>query len=431
MDPARLGGREAARLIAEGELTALALTEACLARIEAREPLVQAWTYLDPDAALAQARACDEGGPRPPLCGVPVGIKDIIDTADMPTAYGSPIYENNQPKADAECVARVRAAGGVILGKTVTTEFAFRHPFGQTANPHNPAHTPGGSSSGSAAAVADFMVPLAFGTQTGGSIIRPASYCGVYGYKPSYGIFSVRGIKALAPGLDTLGHFARSLDDIAWLAAVLSARVPADIPAWPDGPPRIGLARIPDWADADPETINAVESAAAQLEAEGAELSELAPPDVFTDLSKVHKTIMNVEAAGSLARELKGHMEELSDKLRGILVKATTVPSADYTNAVALAQDCRGHIDDLFAGNDVLLAASAPGEAPEGLGFTGDPVFNGMWTLLHLPCLTIPFTQGPHGLPIGVQLIGRPREDAQLLSAAKWIATRLELSELT
>ena len=173
MDPSRLGAREAARLIAEGELTALTLTEACLARIDAREPEVHAWTYLDPDAALAQARACDEAGPRAPLCGVPVGIKDIIDTADMPTEYGSPIYKNNQPKADAECVARVRAAGGVVLGKTVTTEFAFRHPFGQTSNPHNPRHTPGGSSSGSAAAVADFMVPLAFGTQTGGSIIRP------------------------------------------------------------------------------------------------------------------------------------------------------------------------------------------------------------------------------------------------------------------
>jgi amidase len=427
MDPSRLGAREAAHLIAEGELTALALTEACLARIEAREPEVHAWTYLDPDAALAQARACDEAGPRPPLCGVPVGIKDIIDTADMPTEYGSPIYKNHQPKADAECVARVRAAGGVILGKTVTTEFAFRHPFGLTSNPHNPAHTPGGSSSGSAAAIADFMVPLAFGTQTGGSIIRPASYCGVYGYKPTYGIFSVRGIKPLAPGLDTLGTFARSLDDIVLLAAVLSTRVPADIPSWAGAPPRVGLARIPDWADADPETINAVESAAAQLEAEGVELSELTPPDAFTELSKVHKTIMNVEAAGALAGELKGYMDELSAELRDILVRATTVPSADYTNAVALAQDCRGHIDDLFAGNDVLLAASAPGEAPEGLGFTGNPIFNGMWTLLHVPCLTIPFTQGPNGLPVGVQVIGRPREDAKLLSAAKWIATRLEL----
>lgn len=427
MDPCKLGAREAARLIADGKLTVAELVESCLARIEAREPEVHAWTYLDANTALVQARACDTEGPRPPLYGVPVAIKDIIDTADMPTAYGSPIYRNHRPAADADCVALVRAAGGVILGKTVTTEFAFRHPFGDTRNPHDPNHTPGGSSSGSAAGVADFMVPLAFGTQTGGSIIRPASYCGVYGYKPTFGTFSLRGIKPLASGLDTLGHFARNIDDIALLASVLAKKLPADVPPWSGAPPRVGLARIPDWTDADSETVNAVESAAAQLDAEGATVSDLTTPDNFKQLSAVHKTIMNVEALRELALEFNKHTEQLSTELREILQRAAAVPAASYHNAVAVAHDCRGHVDDLFSDNDVLLAASAPGEAPSGLGFTGNPIFNGMWTLLHVPCVTIPFAQGPNGLPVGVQLIGRPRQDVQLLSAAKWIAERLDV----
>jgi Asp-tRNA(Asn)/Glu-tRNA(Gln) amidotransferase A subunit family amidase len=427
MDPCKLSAREAAKLVAERKLTVAELVEACLARIEAREPEVRAWTYLDADAALAQARTYDAEGPRPPLYGVPVAIKDIIDTADMPTEYGSPIYRSHRPTADADCVALVRAAGGVILGKTVTTEFAYRHPFGITRNPHDPNHTPGGSSSGSAAAVADFMVPLAFGTQTGGSIIRPASYCGVYGYKPTFATFSLRGIKPLAEGLDTLGHLARNIDDIALLASVLSTRLPADVPPWSGAPPRVGVARIPDWTNADSETVNAVESAAAQLDAEGATVNDLTAPDNFKQLSAVHKTIMDVEALRGLALEFNKHAKQLSAELREILERAARVPAASYHNAVAIAHECRGHLEELFADNDVLLAASAPGEAPAGLAFTGDPIFNGMWTLLHVPCVNIPFAQGPHELPVGVQLIGRPRQDAQLLSVAKWIAQRLDV----
>ncbi len=430
MDSCKLSACEAATLVADGKLTVSELVEACLARIEERDPEVHAWTYRDADMALAQARAYDAKGPRPPLYGVPVAIKDIIDTADMPTEYGSPIYRGHRAGADADCVALVRAGGGVILGKTVTTEFAYRHPFGDTRNPHNSKHTPGGSSSGSAAAVADFMVPLAFGTQTGGSIIRPASYCGVYGYKPTFGTFSLQGVKPLASSLDTLGHFARNIDDIALLASVLSTRLPADVPPWSSELPRVGLARIPDWTNADSETINAVESAAAQLDAEGATVTDLTPPDNFVQLSAVHKTIMDVEALRGLALEFNKHAEQLSTELREILQRAAKVPAASYHNAVAIAHECRGHIEELFAGNDVLLAASAPGEAPAGLGFTGDPIFNGMWTLLHVPCVTIPFAQGPNGLPVGVQLIGRPREDAQLLSAAKWVAERLDVQAL-
>lgn len=430
MDPCKLGACEAARLVADGKLTVLELIEACLARIQTRDSEVHAWIYLDPDMALAQARTCDAEGPRPPLYGVPVAIKDIIDTADMPTEYGSPIYRGHRPTADADCVARVRTAGGVILGKTVTTEFAYRHPFGDTCNPHNSKHTPGGSSSGSAAAVSDFMVPLAFGTQTGGSIIRPASYCGVYGYKPTFGTFGLQGIKPLASGLDTLGHFARNIDDIALLASVLSTRLPADVSPWSGARPRVGLARIPDWTNADSETVNAVESAAAQLDAEGATVTDLTAPDNFMQLSTAHKTIMEVEALRGLALEFNKHAEQLSTELRDILHRAAKVPAASYHNAVAIAHECRGHIEDLFADNDVLLAASAPGEAPAGLGFTGNPIFNGMWTLLHVPCVTIPFAQGPNGLPVGVQLIGRPRDDTQLLSVAKWIAERLDVQAL-
>lgn len=424
-DPSKLGASEAAKLIAQGRLGVAELAEACLARIEAREPQVHAWTYLDADAVRAQARDCDARGPRPPLYGVPVGVKDLIDTADMPTAYGSPIYAGHRPAADAECVARIRAAGGIVLGKTVTTEFAFRHPFGATRNPHDPNHTPGGSSSGSAAAVADFMVPLALGTQTGGSVIRPASYCGVYGYKPTFDTFSMRGVRPLAPGLDTLGHFARNIDDLALLASVLSARLPADVPPWSGAPPRVGLAAMSDWGSAEPETVNAVNSAASRLEAKGVRVTSLTAPEHFKQLGAAHKTIMHTEALRALALEFDRHADGLSAELREILQRAAAIPAAGYRDALALAQACRGQVEELFAGNDVLLAPSATGEAPVGLGYTGDPVFNASWTLLHLPCVTIPFALGPHGLPVGVQLIGRPRQDLPLLAAAKWIAPRL------
>jgi len=427
MDPCKLGARAAAAMIAARKLSVAELVAACLARIAAREAEVRAWTCLDADRALAQARRHDAAGPRPPLYGLPVGIKDIIDTADMPTGYGSPIYAGHKPAADADCVALIRAAGGIVLGKTVTTEFAFRHPFGATRNPHDPGHTPGGSSSGSAAAVADFMVPLALGTQTGGSIIRPASYCGVYGYKPTFDCFSTRGVRPLAPALDTLGHFARSVDDLALLASVLSHSPQAEVPLWSGAAPRVGLARIPDWSNAAAESVAAVESAAARLAAAGAALTEVTAPSQFAQLGAAHKTIMHVEALRALAPEFGGKRQQLSAQLQEILQRAAAVPPASYRDAMALAQACRGRVDELFAGNDLLLALSAPGEAPAGLVSTGDPVFNALWTLLHLPCVTIPCARGPHGLPVGVQLIGRPRQDLRLFSAANWVAQRLDL----
>ncbi len=425
MDPSRLGARAAAGLIADGELTVVQLVKACLARIAAREPQLHAWIHLDPEQALAQAREYDARGPRPPLYGVPIGVKDIIDTADMPTAYGSPIYRGHRPATDADCVARVRSAGGVILGKTVTTEFAYRHPFGETRNPHHPGHSPGGSSSGSAAAVADFMVPLAFGTQTGGSIIRPASYCGVYGYKPSFDTFSLGGVKPLASSLDTLGHFARNIDDLAFLGSVLSPRIPAELEEWPDTP-RIGIARMAQWSQAEPATVEALDGAVRRLQAAGAVVEEASASAAFAALPEAHQVIMNVEALRALATERSHHQTLLSDELAAILDRAAKIPAERYEQALATAHTARAQLETLFARHDVLLTASAPGEAPAGLGFTGDPVFNRVWTLLHVPCVSIPAARGPKGLPVGVQLVGRPGKDQRLLAAAKWVAAHLD-----
>ncbi len=425
MDPSSLTACEAIALIKRGQLSATTLIEACLARIKAREPGLKAWVYLDPEAALAQAQACDATGPKPPLYGVPVGVKDIIDTADMPTTYGSPIYHGHRPAADADCVTRVRAAGGITLGKTASTEFAYRHLFTGTRNPHNRAHTPGGSSSGSAAAVADHMIPLAFGTQTAGSIIRPASYCGVYGYKPTFNTFSLAGVKALAPGLDTLGHLARSVDDLALLASVLSAQIPAAVSEWSDGAPRIGIARMKEWSHAETATIQAVETAAQRLRDEGAFVDEITAPAGFGELGEIQKIIMDVEALSALATEHKQHREALSTELREILDRAALIPLARYEEAVGKARALRARVDELFADKDVLLTASASGEAPAGLDFTGDPVFNRVWTLLHVPCINLPYARGSQGLPVGIQLVGRLGDDVRLLSAAKWAAARL------
>ncbi len=425
MDLTKLGAREAAALIAEERLTAVELTEACLARIEARDGEVRAWAHLNPEAALAQASACDARAPVGPLHGIPVGIKDIMDTADMPTEYGSPIYRDHRPATDAICVARVRAAGGVVLGKTVSTEFAHRQPNIQTRNPHDSARTPGGSSSGSAAAVADFMVPLAFGTQTGGSIIRPASYCGVYGYKPTYDTIAVTGVKPLAPGLDTVGTFARNLDDIAWFGAALSSGEPRDIPPWSGAAPRVGLTRTYEWPQAEAATVEAVETAAARLDEAGATVTEVTLPSEFAGLAEAQVTIMRVEAARALAWERENHLDRLSPPMRDFLDRGAGISVEVYDSAITLARECRARLAEAFAGNDVLLTASAQGEAPIGLESTGDAVFNRNWTLLHVPCVTIPFGLGPNGMPVGVQLVAQPGEHGRLLSAAKWIATRL------
>jgi len=416
--PNELTAREAARRLAAREITAEQMARACLARIEERESTVGAWIHLDPDAVLAQARKLDAGAVRGPLHGLPIGVKDVMDTIDMPTSYGSAAYPGHRPAADAAGVALARAAGALVLGKTVSTEFAWFHP-GKTANPRDPRCTPGGSSSGSAAAVADAMVPLAFGTQTAGSIVRPASYCGVVGYKPTYATLPRAGIKALAESLDTLGVLARTPGDAALLVGVLSGRdlLPAPLAR----APRIALCRTHEWPAAQPETAAALEHAAQTAARAGAQVKDLALPREFAGLLQAQIDLMNYEAYRSLASDRVHRFAGLSDTLRKLLDAAGKVDAARYDRARALAATCRTMLGDVFADADVILAPSAQGEAPRGLAATGDPIFCRIWTLLGVPVMNIPCSQGPNGLPVGVQIIGRIGEDARAVAAAEWL----------
>jgi amidase len=424
--PNQLTAADAVAQLTSGALTAEALTRACLDRAEERKS-VKAWTWLDPEQALAQARAADastRAGRPGLLAGLPIGIKDIIDTADMPTGHGSPIYRGNRPFADAACVALLRMAGAVILGKTVTTEFANRFP-GATVNPHNPAHTPGGSSSGSAAGVADFQVPAALGTQTGGSVIRPAAFCGVVGYKPSFGEFSRGGIKLQCHNLDTLGILCRSIDDLALLRAALTA-TPHRKVDHAAGVPRIGLCRTPIWDAAEPATQALIERSAARLAAAGARVSDISFAPEFAEILEHHRRIFNFEAARNYAYEYEEHHDQVSQVLRDtVLTPGRELPLDAYVEAIETAEAFRRHIDDLFGEVDVLLTPSAAGEAPEGLGSTGDPSFNSIWTLAWTPCVTLPASTGPRGLPLGIQLVGPRFRDEALLDAAAWVELRL------
>ena len=418
---AQLTASEAAARLEAGSLTAEALVRDCLDRAQHRAG-VKAWAWLDPERALAQARAADRAGRPGLLKGVPVGIKDVIDTFDMPTQHGSPIYCGNRPFADAACVALTRAAGGVILGKTVTTEFANRHP-GETVHPHNPTHTPGGSSSGSAAAVADFQVPIGFATQTGGSTIRPAAFCGVIGYKPSFGEFSRVGIKMQCHNLDTLGIICRSLDDIALMRAVLQVQPfrPVDRRS---AAPCIGFCRTPEWNHADTDTQILLERTVNRLAAAGAAVADvtLTPTDILDH----QRRIFEFEAARNYAYEYEMHGDKLSPALRdGLLAPGRALPLAAYIETIETAEAFRGYLDDVFTEFDVLLTPSAAGEAPEGLGSTGDARFNAIWTLAWTPCVTLPAGTGRKGLPLGVQLVGPRFRDEALLDAAAWVECRL------
>jgi Asp-tRNA(Asn)/Glu-tRNA(Gln) amidotransferase A subunit family amidase len=419
-----LTASEIVNAVASGEATCEAVVRACLARIDAREKDVRAWASIDPELALDRARELDRGPPRGPLHGVPIGVKDIIDTADLPTEMGSPIYRGHRPTTDAACVALTRAAGAVILGKTVTCEFAGMTP-GATANPHHLAHTPGGSSSGSGAAVADFMVPVAFGTQTGGSVIRPAAYCGVFGFKPTFGAFNRRGVYPAAESLDTLGLIARSLDDLELLSAVLELRPPA-APAVLDSPPRVGLCRTPLWQAAQAETVAAVEDSAARLAKAGARLREVALPEEFAGLRfAARETINNHERAAAMAYEWSGHREAISERLGRRIELGRAMPRAEYVAALRLGEDCRARLTAVFADIDVLLTPCVNGEAPRGLGETGDPGFQAIWTILHVPALTLPTHRGPNGLPVGIQLVAARYADQQLFGWARWIWQQL------
>jgi Asp-tRNA(Asn)/Glu-tRNA(Gln) amidotransferase A subunit family amidase len=420
----QLCAREAAQRIAKRRLRAEALVAALLERIAERESAVAAWETLDPERALEEARHRDGEPARGALHGVPIAVKDLIDTCDMPTAYGSPIYRGHRPAADASCVALARAAGAIVLGKTVTTEFATFTP-GKTKNPHNPAHTPGGSSSGSAAAVADFEVPLAFGTQTAGSVIRPAAFCGCVGYKPSFGIINRAGVKPLSDSLDTIGVMARHVEDAAFFVGVLSGREAlVDLEA-PPAAPHFGLYRTPYWEAAEKATESALAAAAEALARAGARVSELPVAPEHRALNEAQDRIMGYEIVRSLAYERMEKGALLSLRLKAMLEAGASVSAGQYDAALSQAAAARSGLERFFAGCDALLVPAAPGEAPLGLERTGDPVFNRMWTLLGTPSLTLPAGRGERGLPTAVQLVGRLGEDARLLPCALFLERAL------
>ena len=413
----RLSLVEAAKGIASGTFTSLDLVTACLDRIHAREEQVGAWAWLDPDQALAQARACDERPATTPLHGVPIGIKDIIDTADMPTCYGSQIYNGHYPDEDAECIRLLRQAGAVIMGKTVTTEFAFYAP-GKTANPHNIKHTPGGSSSGSAAAVADFHVPVALGTQTSGSIIRPAGFNGVFGCKPTYNSYSLDGIHPLAPELDTLGAFSRSPADLALLHGVLSEQETGA----PDArrPDTVAVVRTPAWEDAEAETQESVLDFAGRLRQSGIDIIE---PDekLLNGLMEVQQAYLARGAASSLGHITDQHPDEVRPQTRDLVAEGRRVDESFNAGLQdALARGER-FLSEVFSRVDLIITPSAPGEAPVGLHNTGNPMFNRIWTFLQTPCMNLPLTRGRRGLPIGIQLVCNRQEDKRLFAYSAYL----------
>jgi Asp-tRNA(Asn)/Glu-tRNA(Gln) amidotransferase A subunit family amidase len=432
--PELLPAAEAARAIARGELSCEELVEACLARIRDVEPAVQAWQHLDERHALAQARERDAaraaGLPCGPLHGVPVGIKDIIDTTDMPTEDGTALHAGRMPAADAGVVASLRAAGAVIMGKTVTTELATYAP-GKTRNPHNAAHTPGGSSSGSAAAVAAGMVPLALGTQTNGSVIRPAAFCGVYGFKPTHGLVPRDGILKLSRSLDTVGIFARTLEDVALAAEQVigwderdpdtrpRARMPllATLAQEPPLTPKIALVKTHLWDSADPAMREAFEELADLL---GAQCQEYELPPSMREAWDWHRTIMECEMAANLDAEWERGRDRLSPQLQAQLGRGRATTALQYQQALARIPRLNEGFGELFDRFDAVLTPSAAGAAPLA-ATTGDPSFCTLWSLAGMPACNVPLMADAAGLPMGVQLVGPRQGDARLLRTARWL----------
>jgi len=424
-NPNELTALDALAQIKAGDLTSETLLKACLQRIDEREDTVKAWNFISPEQALEAARKVDKGTTERALCGIPIGVKDLFDTVDMPTGYGSPIYKGFRPPSDASSVARARAEGGVIMGKTVTTEFALFEP-GKTANPHNPAHTPGGSSSGSAAAVADFMVPLAFGSQSVGSTIRPASYCGVVGYKPSFGLVDCSGIRPLMSSFDTVGVFSRSVPDAAYFVSILSRRPALRLDSELQTPPRIVFCRTPQWSMADQDTESAMETAARLAASSGAHLRETTLPEPFSMLVEAQGVVADFEMANSAAYELAFRRNDLSQKFVERADAGTACTVEQYDDAQSIIAAARAGLDEAMGDVDILLCPSAPGQAPEGLGATGDPIFNRMGTALRVPCVNIPGLTGHSGLPVGVQVIGRMMDDQRTLAVGDWLHQTLQ-----
>ena len=422
-DPCKITATEAAVRMASGELTSVQLVESCLERIRARDGEVGAWAHLDADMALNAARIADATERKSPFHGIPFGVKDIIDTADLPTECGTPIRTGRRPAEDAACVARMKAAGAVMMGKTVTTEYALYHP-GKTRNPRNLAHTPGGSSSGSAAAVADSMVPVAFGSQTSGSVIRPAAFCGICAFKPTRGITDISGMLQLEPDFDTLGYLGRDFDDLATFFAIVHDRTPRPLDDGIGRKPRIGLCRTPMWPHAEQASIDAVEGAAEQLRSLGADVREVRLPSSFDGLLETHATILKAALTRSLDEDYRHHRDRMSPVLRGMIEAGFAVPEDQEKALRTRAEACRASINHAFDDRDAFLCPSVVGEAPEGISATGSPVFQAMWTLLNVPIAGIPGAVGPTGLPVGIHLVGRRGDDETILRLGKWFYTR-------
>jgi Asp-tRNA(Asn)/Glu-tRNA(Gln) amidotransferase A subunit family amidase len=411
-----LSALKLARGIEAGELTPRAALEMCAEAIAAREKDVRAFTVLDLDAARRAAEKKNLSGL--PLRGLPVAFKDIYDTADFPTQYGSPIYAGNRPRADATAVVMVRHAGGVGIGKTVTTEFASMVPP-VTRNPHNLGHTPGGSSSGSCAAIAAGMVPVAFGTQTAGSVIRPAAFCGVAGFKPSYRLIPLVGVKDVSWHLDTAGVFAADIVDVAFAAGAVTGRdlrVDGKTPA----APHIALTRTHLWNEASPAMRNAVETAARAAEAAGAKVSDLTLPPMLEQAYAAQFVIQDYETARSLAFEYDRHRDMIDPRLCEALESGLKISIDDYDAARGVSSRGRRVLADAMANYDVILTPSAPGAAPEGFATTGNPMFNRLWTLMGAPCVNVPGMSDGE-LPLGIQIVGRFGRDRAALEAALFV----------
>ena len=435
MELALMSATEAAAAMRAGEITSEELVRACLDHIAAIEEQIGAWAYLDPDYALKQARQADlalqEGKGIGPLNGIPVGVKDIFDTRDMPTEDGTVLHAGRQPTEDATAVALLREAGAIIMGKTVTTELAVYAP-GKTRNPHDPECTPGGSSNGSAAAVAAGMAPLAIGTQTNGSVIRPASYCGVYGYKPSYGRISRHLVLQQSRPLDQVGVFARTIEDAALIAESIMAfddrdpdtqmrarpKLVETLAGEPPVQPRLAFVKTPVWDQAETDTQEAFAELVAHL---GEIVVEVELPDIFNDAVELHRIIMEADLARSFEREYANGKDKLSAILREMIERGQKVLAVDYNDAVSRIPVCNRALDNVFDWYDAILTPATTGEAPVGLESTGSPIFCTIWSLCGMPATTLPILQGAHGMPLGVQLVGPRDDDARLLRTARWL----------
>lgn len=433
---------DAAAMMARGDLTSEQLTRACLARIDALEPQVRAWVHLDRERAVEQAKAADEtrrqGRGVGPLHGIPVGIKDIIDTADMPTEHGSAVFKGRQPEHDAACVTALRRGGAVIVGKTVTTELATLTP-GVTRNPRNPAHTPGGSSSGSAAAVAAGMVPAALGTQTGGSVIRPAAFCGIFGFKPTFGVIPRPGVLNQAQSLDTVGVYGRSVEDLAVLTdalqgyderdrASLSVSRPQLLATasedWPLGG-FFAFVKTHAWKSADAATQEAFGELVEHL---GTRVQEVSMDNTTERGCTAARTVQSVELSLSYGALLDRAPELISKGLTERIEEGRRIKGTDYVTALNARELYYESLDEIFRDYGTILTPAAPGPAPKGLESTGDPVFCAFWTYVGVPAVTVPALEAD-GLPMGVQLIGPRRDDGRLLRTARWLARHLEAGE--